>query len=166
MKIKRLNIEQVRDECRKHIERIEFAKSKMKELLPLTVSKYENLENEQIVYIDQYLFRFAKLQDTIGKKLIPALFELLGESTEHLSFRDVFDRLEQIGVIKDFDKWNDLREIRNELSHEYEDDLAENVEKLNVIFKMDKELIKYFNNIERYYSKKLLKKNKIIRNAK
>ena len=83
-----------------------------------------------------------------------------------MSFRDIFDRLEQIGVIKDFDKWNDLREIRNELSHEYEDDLAENVEKLNIILKMDKELIRYFNSIEKYYSKKLLKKNKIIRYTK
>lgn len=162
----RVNIEQIFDKCRKHIERIEFAKANMKELLPLTVSKYENLENEQIVYIDQYLFRFSKLQDTIGKKLITALFELLGESIQNMSFRDIFDRLEQIGVIKDFDKWNDLIEIRNELSHEYEDDLAENVEKLNIILKMDKELIRYFNSIEKYYSKKLLKKNKIIRYTK
>ncbi len=153
MKKKRTRIEQVLNECSKHIERLEFAKEKMKSTFPLTARKYENLKNEQVVYIDQYLFRFAKLQDAIGQKLMKALLEFTGESAQSKSFRDLFERLEQIGVIKDFDKWNSLRELRNELAHEYADEISENVNKLNTIYKMDKALIKYFNQIEKYYYK-------------
>lgn len=146
-------IELAISECKKHIERLEYAKKNMKSLMPLTGKKYENLENEEVIYIDQFLYRFAKLQDAIGQKLIKSLYEVLGEGAENNSFRDVFDKLEQIGIIENYEEWNSLREIRNELSHEYGDDIKESATKLNMIYKMDKTLIKYFNDIENYYEK-------------
>ena len=104
-----LKIEQAISECEKHIERLEYAKKNMKSLMPLTGRKYENLKNKEVIYIDQFLYRFAKLQDAIGQKLIKSLFEYLGESIENKSFKDIFNKLEQIGILKDFEKWNSLR---------------------------------------------------------
>lgn len=146
-----VKLEQAITECKKHLLRLDYAKENMKLFMPLTNEKYENLKNNEIIYVDQFLYRFAKLQDVIGQKLIKCIYEYIGESSENKSFRDVFNKLEQIGVIEDFEKWNSLREIRNELSHEYGDDVKENVERLNLIFELEPALKEYFEKILTYY---------------
>lgn len=148
-----VKLEQAITECKKHIFRLDYAKENMKLFMPLTNEKYENLLNNEIIYIDQFLYRFAKLQDVIGQKLIKCIYEYIGESTESKSFRDIFNKLEQIGIIEDFEKWNRLREIRNELSHEYGDDVKESVERLNMIFKFEPALKEYFEKISSYYER-------------
>ena len=42
--------------------------------MPLSIEKYENLKNDEITYIDQFLYRFAKLQDVMGQKLIKYIY--------------------------------------------------------------------------------------------
>ena len=50
-------------ECCKHKDRMLYAWAKIKHALPLDGAKYEVLTEDEIAHIDQYLFRFAKLQD-------------------------------------------------------------------------------------------------------
>lgn len=149
----KLKLEQSISECQKHILRLEYAKTKMVVFMPISFEKYENLKNDEITYIDQFLYRFAKLQDVIGQKLIKYIYEFLGEEIENKSFIDIFNKLEQIGVIADLEKWTKLREIRNELSHDYGDDIKESVERLNIIYNMYDVLIEYYKQIVSYYGK-------------
>ena len=47
--------------------------------MPLGVENYENLTDDEVEHIDQFLFRFAELQDTIGDKLFGTLLIILQE---------------------------------------------------------------------------------------
>jgi hypothetical protein len=69
---------------------------------------------------DQILFRFMKLQDTLGERLIPATLGMLAETFEDWPMRDRLDRLEKLGYV-DVESWLRWRELRNRLAHEYPD---------------------------------------------
>ena len=140
-------------ECEKHLTRLNSAYNKIKPFMPLNGDKYNNLTDTEVEHIDQYLYRFSKLQDAIGQKLIKATLLLLGETIEGKSFVDMFDRLEQIGIIENIDKWLELREFRNTVAHEYEDEPNENAEKINQIFLVKAELENYFTNIKLYFER-------------
>ena len=70
--------------------------------------------------MDQLLFRFIKLQDTVGERLIPATLAGLREPFEDWPMRDRLNRLEKLGYL-DVDNWLAWREVRNRLAHEYPD---------------------------------------------
>ena len=53
---------------------------------------------------DQILYRFTKLQDTMGERLIPATLGWLQEPHEAWPMRDRLDRLEKLGYL-DVDPW-------------------------------------------------------------
>ncbi|MEW6557779.1 MAG: hypothetical protein AB1349_10550 [Elusimicrobiota bacterium] len=59
-------------------------------------------------------------------------------------------------IIEDYNLWKELRDLRNELSHDYEEDNTETSEKLNLLFDRKKELEKYLNDILDYLSQKNL----------
>ena len=69
---------------------------------------------------DQILYRFTKLQDAIGERLVPATLGWLREPHEAWPMRDRLDRLERLGFL-DVDTWLQWRDVRNRLAHEYPD---------------------------------------------
>ena len=72
---------------------------------------------------DQILYRFTKLQDAMGERLVPATLGWLREPHEAWPMRDRLDRLEKLGFL-DVDAWLQWREVRNRLAHEYPDQTA------------------------------------------
>lgn len=69
-------------ECNQHRKRMQSAYFKMNSFMPLDEKNYEDLSDDEIEHIDQFLFRFSKLQDTIGEKLFSVLLSLLGEKVK------------------------------------------------------------------------------------
>lgn len=138
------------DECAKHLSRMNYAYEKISLLAPITKDMIERLNNENIAHVDQLIYRFTKLQDAIGQKLFKSVLFSLGEQVTDKPAIDIFNRLEQLGIIEDFEKWKELRELRNQLAHEYEEDLSETAEKLNSLMKRKSDLEDYFNNILKY----------------
>ena len=63
--------------------------------------------------------RFAKLKDYIGSTLIELFLDSLTENRLRLSMIDQLHLLEKIGVIEDSFASIRMREIRNDLAHEY-----------------------------------------------
>jgi uncharacterized protein YutE (UPF0331/DUF86 family) len=137
-------------EGEKHSMRLNRAYSNMESFMPLTGESIQSLTEDQIEHIDQYLYRFGKLQDVIGEKLFPTLLNFLGEDISKSSFIDIFNKLEKLEIIQDYDKWVKLRLIRNELAHEYEDEPDSNAERLNQIFNLKNDLERYLNDIKKY----------------
>ncbi len=156
MNISKVKMEQTFQECELHIKRLSSAYNKMKEFMPLSVDKYINLTEDEIEHIDQYLYRFAKLQDAIGHRLFKIVLFVLGEETENKTFIDIFNKLEQLNIIEDYDKWLELRIVRNELSHDYEDDPNLNSTEINKIFELKDSLISYFVDVKKYLVTKKL----------
>lgn len=65
----KLILEQNFNESKKHFLRLNKASEKIKSLIPLDKDSYLNLNDDEIAYLDQFIFRFSKLQDTLGNKL-------------------------------------------------------------------------------------------------
>jgi hypothetical protein len=144
-------------ECRKHKQRLEEAAEDMEHFIPLDSISYGRLSKEQVRIIDQFLFRFSKLQDVIGKKLFKEILLVLGEDIEDLPFIDMLNRLEKIHLFEDVERWFELRQLRNELSHEYEDDPGESSAIINKIYEQAETLIGYFTKIDEYYKEKMVR---------
>ena len=153
-----LNIEKIKlqkfiNECDKHLQRIEEAYNEIMSFFPLNTEKYTNLSAEQVRALDQYLYRFSKLQDTTGNKIMPLVPVLLREES-NLPFLDILNRLEKLGFIESAREWIKLCEIRNEISHHYDDQPEETSVLLNNIISQKETLKSIYmrlkNNIVRY----------------
>ena len=142
------------NECRKHLMRMNSAYEKMSKDLPIMPEKVFELNNELVEHIDQFIFRFSKLQDSIGQKLFKSVLIELGEDVSNKSFIDIFNRLEQLEIISDYDEWKELKNLRNDIAHEYEENENEAAEKLNLLFDKKKQLEKYLNDILSYLNAK------------
>lgn len=76
-----------------------------------------------ILLLDQILYRFLELQDTVGDRLIETTLAELGEPSEDWPMRDRLDRLnrlERLGFL-DAAQWSEWRTVRNRLAHEHPD---------------------------------------------
>jgi hypothetical protein len=120
--------------CRIHLTRIQFATNQIKEFFPLTADKYKSLTEANIGNIDQLVFRFTKLQDELGTNTFRFLLECLQEDTIDKPFHDILNILERLHIIDSKDTWLSLRELRNDLTHEYPMMIDETIEKLNLLF--------------------------------
>ena len=105
--------------CNLHSERMSFALEKIKIHFPLNKDKYLLLQPEELSFLDQLIFRFSKLQDSMGGRLFPAVLENLGEEIKEMPFIDRLIKLEELNVIPGADEWMVLRETRNLVTHEY-----------------------------------------------
>jgi hypothetical protein len=121
--------------CNIHYQRMKYAFEKVVNLFPLDTEKYANLDPDTFSYLDQLIYRFSKLQDSMGKRLFPALLGILGEDTLEIPFIDILTKLEKFGLLENFKDWLSLRETRNVVTHEYPFFTEEIIEGLNIMEK-------------------------------
>lgn len=72
--------------------------------------------------LDAFVARFGRLQDTVGDKLLPALLLALAETPGPAI--DNFDKAERFGWLASADDWMEMRRLRNQMVHEYIEDMA------------------------------------------
>jgi hypothetical protein len=65
------------------------------------------------------VFRFGRLQDAIGTRLLPAMLQLTQEWRDNEPFIDKLNRAEKLGMLPSAEQWQLLRELRNQSAHEY-----------------------------------------------
>jgi len=70
--------------------------------------------------VEAFVGRFGRLQDTVGDKLLPLLLSVLGEKPS--AAMDNLDRAERLGWIASVDEWMAMRNLRNQMVHEYVED--------------------------------------------
>lgn len=152
-----LKIEKVISECDKHLTRINSAYFKMSVFMPLDVSRYGRLTDDEIEHTDQFLFRFAKLQDAMGERLFMLILEFFKEENVRAKpFIDVLNRLEQLGLLSDKNVWLELRKIRNNIAHQYEDEPRQATEALNAIYAVKPILEEIYGTLKASYSSRNL----------
>lgn len=122
------------EECKKHVQRINTALKFLEPLFPLTEEALNALSDEQTAVLDQFLYRFAKLQDCIGLRLIPTVYALLESDTSAHPFIDILNRLEKLGVLTSAEDWQYFRSLRNNFAHEYPDRPEDIVHGLNALY--------------------------------
>lgn len=130
MDIKQIKLLQAIDECNKHIKRMLYAHKKMERFIPIDGSQYDNLTDEQIETIDQFIFRFSKLQDAMGERLFRNILIFLEEEVKNKPFIDLLNR--------------------NDFSHEYVNESETNALNINLAHEQTKILYDIFIHIKTY----------------
>lgn len=89
-----------------------------------TIEEAQKIEIDPILAerLDAFVSRFGRLQDTVGDKLLPALLSALAEAPGPAI--DNLDKAEKFGFIESADVWMEMRRLRNQMVHEYVEDLA------------------------------------------
>ncbi len=84
-----------------------------------TLEKAKQLDADQplALNIEAFTSRFCRLQDTIGDKLLPAWLGAMGEKTSVLLVN--LDKAEKLSLLASADTWVMLRQLRNQMVHEY-----------------------------------------------
>lgn len=72
--------------------------------------------------VEAFVGRFGRLQDTLADKLLPVLLSALGERLG--AQLDNLDRAERLGFIASSETWLAMRQLRNQMVHEYIEDPA------------------------------------------
>ena len=103
---------------------------------------FNTLKPEKRAILDAYLKRFASIQDFLGAKIFSLLLEIAGINNTKMS--EVLSHIEKEGIIDTLENWIELREIRNELEHDYPEELEEALNDL-------KYCVDNFYKIESYY---------------
>lgn len=155
MDINQLKLLRALEECNKHIKRMLYAYHKMATLMPLDATQYDNLTEEQVENIDQFIFRFSKLQEAMGERLFRNLLIYSGEEVKNKPFMDLLNRLEQLGAIDNKEEWLRLRKLRNDLSHEYLNESETNALNLNVVYGNTQRLYEIFIQVKTYVNDNL-----------
>ncbi|MDP2144259.1 MAG: hypothetical protein Q8J80_09000 [Gallionella sp.] len=88
----------------------------------LTLEQTARLEEDPDLAerVEAFVGRFGRLQDTVGDKLLPSLLVALGEKPS--AAIDNLDRAERLGLLKSADEWLTMRNLRNQMIHEYVED--------------------------------------------
>ena len=89
-----------------------------------TVEDAKRIEADPILAerLDAFVSRFGRLQDTVGDKLLPALLIALAETTGPAM--ENLDKAEKFGLLVSADAWMEMRRLRNQMVHEYIEDLV------------------------------------------
>ena len=148
-------LEKIFYECDRHLLRINKAYSKLSNIMPLNSSRYVKLTDSEIETLDQFLFRFSKLQDTMGQKLFKNMLLFLGEDISNRPFIDILNIMEKLKLIDSVNDWRELREDRNELAHNYEDEPEEMSETINRLYNKKVVLEKIYIQIKNEYKQRV-----------
>lgn len=136
--------------CQCHAERLQWAMQYLSQHFPMSANDLQQLNDVELAVLDQFSTRFAKLQDTMGAKLFPAVLELTKEQGQLVVFLDKLYRLEKIGAIVSADNWLLLREMRNEFSHDYPLDSELQAAILNKAYTLTSDLLNTLSHIETF----------------
>ena len=125
--------ESVVAECHTHDKRLLKARQHIEKGLPFEPDDIEAMGDEECAWLDQFLYRFTKLQDTMGERLFLSGLLIIGEDFSHKPFIDMLNRLEALGLIPSRKWWEHQRELRNQIAHEYPDRRVEQCAAINAI---------------------------------
>ena len=113
----------------------------------LVAENLASLAKEDRRLLDQFAYRYTRLQDDMGARLMPAGLRALGEEISALPVLDRLNRLEQLGWLPSAEEWASLRRIRNEFAHDYPDTLAERFSRLQLAIISSHRLLEILDGI-------------------
>lgn len=105
----------------RHKHHLEKSKHILAAMMPLTVDRVEDFSDEEIALWDAFTMRFCKLQDLLGSKLFDAVLSFAGTTPLPVTIIDKVHALEKMDIIPDANLWKDIRDTRNNLTHDYPD---------------------------------------------
>lgn len=121
-------------ECDSHLFWLRRGHAALAGRFPLEETTLKQLAAGDVMQLDQFLYRFIKLQDSLGARLFPALHAWLHDSPGPVAFLDLLASLEKFGAIPSENDWQFFRNLRNNLAHDYPESAGQTVLTLNALF--------------------------------
>jgi hypothetical protein len=139
------------NEAYTHFSRLENAFLALEEnyMFPISDIEFKYILDSRVnlAYSDQIIYRFSKLQDSMGAKLFKSVLLYEGENVNR-PFLDILNRLEVIEIIN-VDEWFEMRDLRNEIAHDYEDNSEVAINILNSIYKLKNDIKSILDSISK-----------------
>ena len=92
------------------------------DLFTIDVAKQVETDPVLAERLDAFVSRFGRLQDNLGDKFLPQLLTALAEKPG--AALDNLNLAERLGWIQSTEEWLLIRKLRNQMVHEYIEDLA------------------------------------------
>ncbi|MDO8412201.1 MAG: hypothetical protein Q7S51_00270 [Gallionellaceae bacterium] len=150
-----LALQQAYAVCRVHQDALRDAIDDLKQR-NLVAADLLALGKEDRRLLDQFAYRYTRLQDDMGTKLIPAALHALGEEISTMPMLDRLNRMEQLGWLPDAEEWADLRRIRNEFTHDYPETTEERFERLQLAIASAQTVGEIFNSMSQKIRERFL----------
>ena len=135
-----LALQHIQTVCQGHADALSEAMQDM-QLRALGADDYTHLNKDDRRLMDQFAYRYTRLQDDMGTRLMPSVLKALGEDIAPMSAIDRFTRLEQLGWLQSADDWLMLRQVRNQFAHDYPDSPTERFERLQAAIQAARQLL-------------------------
>jgi len=143
---KKLILKKRFDKLKKHYDALKAYRDLIDELIMRVdiylPDNFKQLKVQDQAILDAYLKRFSSVQDFLGAKIFSLLLDVSGIGSGKMS--EVLYAMEKEEIIDSLDNWIELREVRNDLEHDYPESLEEALKDL-------KFCIDSFEVLERYY---------------
>lgn len=139
--------------CRLHAEVIEMCLANLQPDLPLSPEtlKRHRLNPGRMALWDQLAYRYMKLQDTLGQKVLPLVLEVAREPVPpETPFMQKLVALERLGVISSSEQWDSLRETRNAVAHDYPEADEVLVAEMNRLVDSARRILGELHSVERW----------------
>ncbi len=114
---------------------------------------FNTLEAKKRAILDAYLKRFSSIQDFLGAKIFSLLLDVAGINNTKMS--EVLSNIEKEGIVDSLENWIELREVRNELEHDYPEELQEALQDLKFCIDSFEKLESYYLNSLNFFQKYL-----------
>ena len=114
-----------------------------------SVENFEKLTEEQLEIIETLMNRYSRAVDILINKVLRSLDYLeLEESSRKL---DIVIRAEKRGFVRDYNILIEMKDLRNELAHEYLEERLR--DRLEEVISKSRELVEIADKINRYVQK-------------
>ncbi len=149
----RATVESALRECRSHVEKMERAASALSNRFPLTGQTLKELDGDSVARLDQFIYRFTKLQDSMATRLLRALDTIVRADDSPRPFLDMLSDMEKLGLVPAEADWQFFRGLRNNLAHDYPESVEQTASTLNVLFKEWRRFAEILPRADAYYRK-------------
>ncbi|WP_457560968.1 hypothetical protein [Caminibacter sp.] len=119
--------------------------------IPIKSNILEDIDTDKRLreLVDLLILNYSKAQSIISEKLFKEILEFVGFDVNK-KFVEILAILEKEGILN-INEWKILRELRNNFSYEYPEEIEEMAENLNMLFENIGILKKVFENLKNYY---------------
>ena len=125
--------------------------------IPIKSEILETIENDDNLrrLVASITSDFSKAQAILGEKLFKEILYFTDEiNDKNISFFEVLSILEKLSIMEHRLEWKQVKEIRNNIAHEYPEEVDKLADNLNLIFEKVKFLNSCFNNIKGFYEER------------
>lgn len=126
--------------------RLGEALTQVQQLISLPLVSILELSTQQLAFLDMVTLRFGKLQDIIGSKIMPLILEILAEDA--VTFIDKLNKLEKLGYVSSADWWLELRELRNQIAHDYPNNEQQVCANISLLVQKSAELLDFWQSLK------------------